>query len=247
MTAAMIRLLLALGLTFSLCLAAAADDQPEPPVRLKKKARAEPGTPARPRDPMPPGKSEPPRKPDDQKPREEKETQVIDPQELQQKIHEVMNRLTKNLRMAEDRLSRKDTGRNTQQVQQDIVKDLEQLIAQTRQQQEQQQSSSSSSASAAQSQQARRSRMGQRPRPEPRPEPSQQTPNNTAAGGGNGGRGDKSKIADLYKDVWGHLPEALRQEMDQYSREQFMAKYNELLKQYYSTIAEKGRSKASSR
>ena len=52
-----------------------------------------------------------------------------------------------------------------------------------------------------------------------------------------------SKIADLYKDVWGHLPETLRQEMDQYSREQFMAKYADLLKQYYATIAEKGRRK----
>ena len=51
------------------------------------------------------------------------------------------------------------------------------------------------------------------------------------------------KIADLYKDVWGHLPETLRQEMNQYSREQFMAKYNDLLKQYYSRIAEKGRQK----
>ena len=52
-----------------------------------------------------------------------------------------------------------------------------------------------------------------------------------------------SKIADLYKDIWGHLPETLRQEMNQYSREQFMPKYNELLKQYYATIAEKGRPK----
>ena len=52
-----------------------------------------------------------------------------------------------------------------------------------------------------------------------------------------------SKIADLYKDIWGHLPETLRQEMNQYSREQFMPKYNDLLKQYYATIAEKGRQK----
>ncbi len=49
------------------------------------------------------------------------------------------------------------------------------------------------------------------------------------------------KVADLYKDIWGHLPETLRQEMTQYTREQFMPKYNELLKQYYATIAEKGR------
>jgi len=49
------------------------------------------------------------------------------------------------------------------------------------------------------------------------------------------------KVAELYKDIWGHLPETLRQEMTQYTREQFMPKYNELLKQYYATIAEKGR------
>ena len=69
----------------------------------------------------------------------------------------------------------------------------------------------------------------------------QQASNN--ARGGNGPKGEMSKIADVYKDIWGHLPETLRQEMNQYSREQFMAKYNELLKQYYATIAEKGRRK----
>ena len=66
---------------------------------------------------------------------------------------------------------------------------------------------------------------------------------NTARGG-DSKQGGMNKIADLYKDVWGHLPETLRQEMDQYSREQFMAKYNDLLKQYYATIAEKGRRKS---
>ena len=64
----------------------------------------------------------------------------------------------------------------------------------------------------------------------------------TGTGGGRGKDG-RGKIADLYKDIWGHLPETLRQEMDAYSREKFMAKYNDLLKQYYSTIAEKGRQK----
>ena len=61
------------------------------------------------------------------------------------------------------------------------------------------------------------------------------------AGGGGQSKEEAAKVADLYKDVWGHLPETLRQEMDQYSREEFMAKYGDLLKQYYATIAEKGR------
>jgi len=41
------------------------------------------------------------------------------------------------------------------------------------------------------------------------------------------------------KQVWGHLPEKLRQQAMQSYKEQFMPRYNELLKQYYSNIAER--------
>ena len=40
------------------------------------------------------------------------------------------------------------------------------------------------------------------------------------------------------KQVWGHLPDRLRQEMNQYYKEQFMPKYNDMLRQYYSRLAE---------
>ncbi len=46
------------------------------------------------------------------------------------------------------------------------------------------------------------------------------------------------KLADLYKDVWGQLPDRMRQEMDLYYREQFMPRYGELLRQYYAALAE---------
>ena len=29
-------------------------------------------------------------------------------------------------------------------------------------------------------------------------------------------------MTDVYKDVWGHLPEKMRQEMDSYFKERFM-------------------------
>jgi hypothetical protein len=70
----------------------------------------------------------------------------------------------------------------------------------------------------------------------------QQQPNNQGGGGGKS-QGEAAKLAEMYKDVWGHLPETMRAEMNAYSREQFMAKYNELIKQYYSTVAEKSRKK----
>ena len=62
------------------------------------------------------------------------------------------------------------------------------------------------------------------------------------AGGGLGGRSVKPDLPlddPFTKQVWGHLPEKLRQQAMQSYREQFMPKYNELLKQYYSNIAER--------
>lgn len=41
------------------------------------------------------------------------------------------------------------------------------------------------------------------------------------------------------KQVWGHLPEKLRQQASQYYREQYMPKYQEMLKQYYLNLAER--------
>ena len=41
----------------------------------------------------------------------------------------------------------------------------------------------------------------------------------------------------VVKEVWGHLPDKLRQQVSQYYKEQFMPKYSDLLKQYYSSLA----------
>lgn len=48
-------------------------------------------------------------------------------------------------------------------------------------------------------------------------------------------------VADLFRDVWGHLPKTRRMEMDAYSRLRFMPKYDQVLRQYYRTIAERAR------
>lgn len=63
----------------------------------------------------------------------------------------------------------------------------------------------------------------------------------TAAAGGVGGKSTPALPLDdaITKQVWGHLPEGLRQRMNQYYREQFMPKYSDLLREYYSSLAEK--------
>ena len=42
---------------------------------------------------------------------------------------------------------------------------------------------------------------------------------------------------EVVKEVWGHLPDKLRQQVTQYYKEQFMPRYSDLLKQYYSSLA----------
>ena len=59
--------------------------------------------------------------------------------------------------------------------------------------------------------------------------------------GGGTGKGMPALPLDdtITKQVWGHLPERLRQQMSQYYKEQFMPKYSDMLRQYYASLAER--------
>jgi hypothetical protein len=68
--------------------------------------------------------------------------------------------------------------------------------------------------------------------------------NNMSADANKETKTTKDHNADLYKDVWGHLPETLRAEMNAYSNTKgFMPEYEALISKYYRTIAEQGRRK----
>jgi hypothetical protein len=275
-----------LGLTLVLGALAAADDpggldQNEPPVRLKKKPKPQTEPPPAPK-PEPDKKPEPPKKTEpDKKPPEgkgEPEEPAVTEGDIEQKLKEIANQVSKNLDEVQKRLEKKDASEGTQRKQDEIVKGIDELMEQSQrlqQQQDQQQSQQQQNQQQQQQQNqqqqnqqqqrqrnaSRRQRQRQQARGQQRQnrqnaqgqpqqgqpqQPPQQQANNQAGKnpqGGNSTPGKMSRLADVYKDVWGHLPEKLRQEMDQYSREQFMPKYNELLKQYYATIAEKGRRK----
>jgi hypothetical protein len=229
-------------------------DDPEPPVRLKKKVKTQTPPPeTAPKKIEPEKKNAPPKKIDAaKKALESKDEAETEARELEQKMKETLERLAKNLREAESRLDKKDAGDGTQQVQRDIVKDLEDLMEQSRRQQQQdQQQGGQKSKSKSRSQKQRGKQNAGNPKQKQSSakgmrdgqQNQDQEGNNARGGNATKGRAEVSKIADLYKDIWGHLPETLRQEMNQYSREQFMAKYDDLLRQYYARIAEKGRRK----
>ena len=59
--------------------------------------------------------------------------------------------------------------------------------------------------------------------------------------------GRPDKMADDVKDIWGHLPETLRQEVDHYYRDRFMPRYRDLLQEYYGRLAERDRARREDR
>jgi len=90
---------------------------------------------------------------------------------------------------------------------------------------------------------------GQKPMPSgtggSKPEPqSGEAGGKEQSGQGSTGQGGKSGAPLLpnedpfTKQVWGHLPEKLRQQALQSYKEQFMPRYNGLLKQYYNSLAD---------
>jgi hypothetical protein len=70
-------------------------------------------------------------------------------------------------------------------------------------------------------------------------DPSGGNKQNNGKAGNDNKDGDLSHNADLYKDIWGHLPEAMRNEMNAYSSDKEMIpKYDALIKKCSRTIAE---------
>jgi hypothetical protein len=75
-----------------------------------------------------------------------------------------------------------------------------------------------------------------------KPEPEKG--NKPGAGGNNGAAQERDLTADLYKNIWGHLPESLRAEMNAYSNPSpFLPRYDRVISEYYKTIARQGRKK----
>lgn len=281
----MTRLFIALlAAAFAIGTGVRADD---PPVdRLQKKPRPADQKPAEDGKPEP----KPANKTDEPKSAEEHAKEAA-------KLRE---EITHDMQSAEKKLKDRDPGRDTQQLQDRVLRNIDKLLDLARnppppppQQppmsgnpppmggdnqpmggpQQQQQAGSQSQPGAQQQQQqgsqSRRERSEQRRRQmqqqargggQPRPQTGQQQPQQSGKGGreqtadpnqpGMGGRNttkQPDRITDFAKDIWGHLPETLRQEVDHYYRDRFMPRYRDLLQEYYGRLAERDRARREDR
>ncbi len=128
-----------------------------------------------------------------------------------------------------------DSGLGTQRVQQDILARLDQLIDIAKQMSQQQQQSSGAGA-------------GQ-PKPQPGAEQQQRQAEGQRQSGNQGGNatepppgqaGNINTIIEETGSEWGHLPERLREMIEQAQNSHTSALYRKLTEQYYKRLAEEG-------
>jgi len=142
----------------------------------------------------------------------------------------------RQMRTAEELIGRRDASAGTRRVQQQIVDDLDRLIEQMNKQ-----CAGGSSSSAG----------------KPSPDPDKQGKPGSKAGSGENRGGSKpardsetrvgqsdandarlAQVMETLKQVWGHLPARVREQMQSGMAEEFLPKYERLIEQYYQRLAE---------
>lgn len=142
-------------------------------------------------------------------------------------------RLGEQMRRVEQSLEQHRSGRGTQQAQQRIIDELDQLLRELRRQQ--QQASAQSSAQT----RARRQQVGQ---PQNQPGGSGGESNQPARdsserlGSAAAERPDREQLESWLKDLWGHLPEREREMMINATIERFVPKYELLIEEYFKRL-----------
>jgi hypothetical protein len=170
-----------------------------------------------------------------------------------------LERAIQGMRVAHEQIANKKTGESTQQVQQQVVRDLERLIELAKQQQQQQQQPNPQSPSQQSQQQPRPEQQQQeQPQQDPQPAPmpmSESSPQEAEQGPGSE---DKQEAEDseerqelarlreaelarreaMLKEIWGHLPLAVRQKLLNVSGDKYLPKYEDLARRYFEALAE---------
>lgn len=148
-------------------------------------------------------------------------------------------RIAQQIRDAQNRLRRIDSGDKTQELQRKIIDDLEQLIAKIEQEQQQQQQQQSQS----QSQPKPQSKSQPQPKPgQPQPQPGSEQDSDKARDSQDGTRSSKTQKPDpgrlqsLLEKAWGSLPERERQDVMQSSVDDFPTKYQAVIEEYFKTL-----------
>jgi hypothetical protein len=144
-----------------------------------------------------------------------------------------LTKIGRTMRKVEQRIGERDTSASTQEMQKQILVELQALLEQTKKQCQGGQCKSPS-ASPKPSSAAAGNKPGEG---EPNNKPARDSTDRMAKAG-------KTDVAEgenmdeLVKQVWGHLPPKVRDQMQNVSVENFLPKYEKLIEEYYKRLAE---------
>ena len=154
-----------------------------------------------------------------------------------------LQHIEQGMRTAQKMLSTKSQPQQTVRVQQQVIDDLDKLIDQLAQQQCQNCQQSPSASQSQSQQQAKQSGQQQQESQTSQQATSSQTAAEDSSARleeGTGAADQLESVPAIYKELWGHLPETVRQQLLQAPSDQFLPKYEKLLQKYFRRLAEEG-------
>ncbi len=203
-----------------------------------------------------------PRKPSEDPGRaEQKDTQPSDPldddalsDELLEKLEKEANReeleqdeedpplirIGDRMRVVQKRLAEADTGEQTIQLQEAIIKDLDELLKKMQSGQACPQCGKSNCQQHAQ-QRRRATQQSQSQQQQQASQVSQQAARDARRTMGRGPDAkSKAELERMAKAIWGHLPPKMREQMEQAFSATLLPQYELLIERYFRTLAEQG-------
>lgn len=153
-----------------------------------------------------------------------------------------ITRISEKMRGVERLLEAKTADAKTTGLQDEIVRDLEELLKQLKKQQQQQQQSQGGQGSRSK-QQAQRSKINM-PSRQPQPQPGQRDSEKPAddseerSGKSEPTRVDLAELTEVIKEIWGHLPEKDRERLRQMSAEEIMPDHELAIEKYFRRLSE---------
>ena len=139
-----------------------------------------------------------------------------------------LQRIGQRMRTVEQRISHKDLSLDTRQLQKEIVDDLASLIEQAKKKQQGAGKKPGNKGRGS----AKAGADGGNPTPAPATDSTDRVDKGKAA------PAERAEMKDAFERFWGHLPEKLREELQNSLSEQFLPKYEKLIEEYYKRLAE---------
>jgi len=164
-----------------------------------------------------------------------------------------IGKIKQGMNQAQRLLLAGDTSGRTAGVQQQVISDLDELIRQAEKQCAQCQQAASSGAQGKQQSQRSQPKPGQQAEGGKQPgqqgpdankpsasKPSQQGSQQSAAATGAGSADSTANRppAELMKEVWGRLPQRMRERMLESSSDEFLPQYRDAIEKYFEKLAE---------